>query len=355
MNSFNYDKFKKMQPMKYYEPGGLEHSKAKDMIANKNNEFIALEKLDGEWARVIIMEDEILIQSRSISKVTGIYGDKTLHVPHIVEELLEKFSAGTVLLGELGFEDRSKTSRDVGSILRCLPPKAIHRQEKEKLHLFVFDCLADSGIDLTQASFEERFKSVRSSIPYGTKYIFSVKYSEKDFMKMAESCWEKGGEGIVIMRRDSMYNPGGRKSWDSLKVKKKLGEIEAKVVDFIEPKQHYEGSEIASWKYWASADNGEPMEWKNPFGEDYLEMTDGMMYPVTKPYYYGWKNGIVVEYEGRTIKVSSGLTDYDREWLASSAAKEMLDSGKLYAAITGMELTEDSIRHPVLVRLRDDL
>ena len=329
MENFNYNKFKNMKPMKYYEPGGLQHPKAQEMINNKDDAFLALEKLDGEWARVIIMEDEVLIQSRSVSKVTGTYGDKTAHVPHIIEELLKDFPAGTVLLGELAFQDRSKTSRDVGSILRCLPPKAIDRQKKEKLCLFVFDCLADSGIDLTEASFEDRYKSVRSLIPYGTKYVFGVKYRDKDFTEMAQSCWEKSGEGIIIMRKDSMYNPGGRKSWDSLKVKKKLGEIDMKVIDTIEPKKDYDGTELENWKYFI----------------------DGK--PVTKPYYNGWKNGVIVEYEGRTIKVTSGLSDEDRAWLATDAAKETIESGGLHAAITGMELTEDSIRHPVFIGFKN--
>ena len=341
----NYDKFKNMKPMKYYEPGGLNHQKAQDMINNKDDAFIAMEKLDGEWARVIIMEDEVLIQSRSVSRVTGTYGDKTAHVPHIVEELLEHFPAGTVLIGELAFKDRSKTSRDVGSILRCLPPKAIDRQKKEKLHLFIFDCLADSGIDLTDAPFSERFKSVRSLVKYGANYVFTVKYKSDDFIGMAERCWEQGGEGIIIMRKDSVYNPGGRKSWDSLKVKKQLGEIDMKVIGTIEPKRLYEGSELHSWKYFVDKDD-------NP--ADLTKMIDyGELTPVTKPYYYSWKNGVIVEYEGRTIKVTSGLSDEDRAWLATDAAQEAINSGSLYAAITGMEMTEDSIRHPVFIGFKN--
>ena len=330
----DYDKFKNMKPMKYYEPGGLQHPKAQEMVNNKDDAFLALEKLDGEWARVIIMEDEVLIQSRSVSKVTGTYGDKTHHVPHIIEDLLKSFPAGTVLLGELAFEDRSKTSRDVGSILRCLPPKAINRQEKEKLHLFVFDCLAWDGRDLSDKPFEDRFGEFSQQIFHidcsgcSASYIHIAKTGE-NFMELAEECWEQGGEGIVIVRKSSLYNPGGRKSWDSLKVKKKLGEIDMKIIDTIEPKKDYDGTELESWKYFM--DNK----------------------PVTKPYYNGWKNGVIVEYEGRIIKVASGLSDEDRAWLATNAAKEAIESGGLHAAITGMELTEDSIRHPVFIGFKN--
>ena len=72
--------------------------------------------------------------------------------------------------------------------------------------------------------------------------------------------------------------------------------------------------------------------------------------PVTKPYYFGWKNGVIVEYEGRTVKVTSGMTDYYRELFASKEMAELLEKGELFVEITGMELTSDSIRHPVFLK-----
>ncbi len=331
-----YSKFKTMQPMKYYEPGGLDHPKAQEMIANKNNLFIAMEKRDGEWARITIDEQKILIQSRSISKVTGDYGDKTELVPHIVEELVANYPPGTVLLGELAYEDISKTSRDVGSILRCKVDKAIERQKQEKLHLYVFDCLAYNYEDLTDLGFEKRFTqqntTPRSVLQMRTpfaEYIHVVESVSNNFMDFADKIWGYGAEGIMIIRKDAKYIPGSRKSWDSLKVKKQLGELDVKVVDTVEPKRLYEGSELESWQYFE----------------------DGV--PVTKPYYYGWKSGIVVNYEGRTIKVSSGLTDEDKEWLSTPEALDAISSGGLYAAITGMELTEDSVRHPVFLTFKN--
>ena len=331
-----YSKFSIMQPMKYYEPGGLDHPKAQEMIANKDNLFIAMEKRDGEWSRIIIDEQKVLIQSRSISKITGTYGDKTELVPHIVEELLANYPPGTVLLGELAYEDISKTSRDVGSILRCKVDKAIERQATEKLHLYIFDCLAYDYQDLINLPFSERFnlnyitpKSVLNMRTPFAQYIHTVESVTSDFMQFADRIWGYGAEGIMIIRKDAKYAPGSRKSWDSLKVKKQLGELDVKIIDVIEPKMLYEGSELESWQYFQ----------------------EGIA--VTKPYYYGWKNGVVVEYEGRTIKVSSGLTDEEREWLATPEAFDAIQTGSLYAAITGMELTQDSIRHPVFIDFKN--
>ena len=71
--------------------------------------------------------------------------------------------------------------------------------------------------------------------------------------------------------------------------------------------------------------------------------------PITKPYYYGWKSAIEVDYKGKIIKVASGLSDEDKAWLATDAAKEEIQSGTLHAMITGMAMTKDSIRHPVFL------
>jgi ATP-dependent DNA ligase len=331
-----FQKFIDMEPMKYYDSSDLNYVKAQQMIHNLKGEYIAMEKRDGEWARAIIMEDGVLIQSRSVSKITGTYGDKTELVPHIVSELKSNYPAGTILLGELAFEDIRTTSRDVGSILRCKVDKALDRQKETKLHFFVFDCLAYAYEDFSSKAFSHRFQSkhitpsslLQMRFPMA-EYIHVVENTESDFMEFAEKLWALGAEGIVIVRKEAKYKPGSRTAWDTLKLKKQIGEIDMKVIDVIEPKKNYEGTELESWQY---------------FVDDI---------PVTKPFYHGWKNGVVVEYQGRIIKVSSGLTDEEREWLATSGAQDAISSGSLYAAITGMEFTEDSLRHPVFLTFKN--
>jgi ATP-dependent DNA ligase len=324
--------FMNMEPMKYYDSDDLSIVKAQLMLNNNKDEYVAMEKRDGEWARAIIFHDKVVIQSRSISKITGTYGDKTELVPHIAKELLENFPAGTVLLGELAFEDITTTSRDVGAILRCKVDKALERQKENKLHFYIFDCLAYDFESLMDRPFALRFTS-RTVTPSSllnmrepmAQYIHKIDMAHDNFMNFADQIWAQGSEGIVIARKDMMYEPGKRKAWATLKVKKKLGDIDALITDTLEPSKEYEGTELSNWEYFI----------------------DGK--PVTKPYFKGWKNGVVVSYEGRVIKVSSGLTDEDRAWLATDAAKEAIEAGTLYANITGMEMTEDSIRHPVFL------
>ena len=339
MNEF-YLKYYNMQPMKYYE-GDTNSSKAIAMIENHNNDFIAMEKIDGEWARAIITEEEVFIQSRSISRITGEYGKKEPLVPHIAEELRNLYSPGTVLLGELAFADKTKTSRDVGSILRCKPQKAIDRQEKgDKLNFFIFDVLAFNFSELEHLPFATR----KNYIEENNSFIHSIRFIDSDFIEAADQIWANGGEGIMIVRKDAQYLPGKRKAWMTLKLKKELGNMDALVIGTLEPKENYEGTELDNWQFFADK-NG------NPVNILQMKLAEGL-HPVTKPFYYGWKNGVLVEYQGRKVKVSSGLTDEDRKYLATDEAQKDIQAGLLFAEITGMEMTEDSIRHPVLIRLR---
>lgn len=343
-------KFSQMAPMKYYE-NNLDLPKAQEMLSNKDNAFFAMQKHDGEWARAIILKDSVLIQSRSISKITGTYGNKTELVPHIVSELQHFFPPGTVLLGELAFNEYTSTSREVGSVLRCKPPKAIERQAIKKIHFFVFDVLAYNGVDLTNLPFSERFM-LEYTVRPEAKYIgipLNASGIVANFMDFADFIWQRGGEGIMIVRYDMKYSPGSRTAWQTLKVKKKLGNIELKVVDFIEPNKTYEGDSPDGWLFWVDK-NDRRLETNEIFNMRDL----GPIMPVTKPYYNNWKNGVIVDLNGNHVRVTSGLTDKDREFLATAQAAELLKNGKLIAIITGMEKTEKSIRHPVFIGLKQD-
>lgn len=331
----DWNKFYFMKPMKYYDAGSnINGTKAQDIINNKDNNYIATQKSDGEWCRIIIGDDgRIVAQSRNISTVTGEYGDKTEHIPHIIDDM-RNFPKGTVFIGELCFPEIKSTARDVGTILRCLPAKAIDRQKNHKLIFRVFDCLSYNNIDLMNSNFNLRFQVVIDQIKKGNrilKYTECCNYTLENFDDFLASILANGGEGIVIHSKEYLYQPGGRPAWKTLKVKKTTGDIEVAVVSTIEPKKNYEGQEADSWKY----------------------SIDGQL--VTKPYYMGWKNGIVINHNGNLVNVTSGLTDDDRAWLATKDAEKLITENKLMAVISGMEITSDSIRHPRLIRLRSDL
>lgn len=343
-----YEKYSNMTPGKYWSlPAGKKHL-IDDYLENKD--YIPMIKMDGYWARVIVWNDQVLIQSRGISKSTGTYGTYTEQVPDIVNEL-KTLPNGTVILGELAFKDLTKNANQVGSILRSNPARAIKLQEERgKLMLFVFDVLAFDGEDFLDLPFEERLEKFPSDMNFNL--IQPVKRVEPGKGKeLLSEVWDKGGEGIILIKKNLPYNIGGARAWHSIKVKRSLPELEGKVIGVIEPTKVYEGKELDTWPYWED-------------GEGHLFIKDRFLKgeyipkpytPITSPYFNGRMSGIIVKCEGRIINISSGITDEDGYFLASARAAEMIRDGELYAVFTGMELTETSVRHPSLIRLRDDM
>jgi ATP-dependent DNA ligase len=322
----DYKKFFEMEPGKYWKLP--ENKKAEIDKYMKDPNYLPMIKYDGVWARVIVTETGVVIQSRGISVVTDTYGEYQLKVPHITNEIKSLYPVGTVLLGEICYPDFKKDANHVGSVLRCLDDKAVGLQEKDedKLHIYFFDCLAYDGKEVYQNPFWNR---------YGGDWIKKGTYSHKAFLgsdakKLLESVWDDGGEGILLINKNEPYNIGRAKAWHSIKVKRELGEIESPVVAFVEPNKDYTGDD----PHWTHRD------------------INGNM--VTQAYAKGWKAGVTVNYEGRVINITSGLTDEDAAYLSTPEAEEIMKAGKLVAVFTGMSLTPDSIRHPRLIRLRDE-
>jgi ATP-dependent DNA ligase len=322
----DYKKFFEMEPGKYWK---LPENKKSELDKYmKDPAYISMIKNDGVWSRVIITENGVIIQSRGISVATKTYGEYQNKVPHIVEELKSLYPVGTVLLGEICYPDFKKDANHVGSVLRCLDAKAIKLQEKEedKLHMFIFDCLAFNGQEILNNPLWNRV---------GGDYIKKGKYTRKTFQgsdakTLLEYVWDQGGEGIILLKKDEPYNIGRAKAWHSIKVKRELEDLESPVIGFIEPNREYTGDD----PHWTYLDR------------------DGNL--VTKAYAKGWKAGVTVNYEGRIVNITSGLTDEDAEYLSTPEAEETMKAGKLVAVFTGMSLTPDSIRHPRLIRLRDE-
>ena len=331
---YKIEDFAMLPPMKYYNNEDTSNTKRQDMIDNKNGEYIATKKNDGAWSMLIhYSKGNNLIRSRSISKVTGVYGDYTAKVPHIVEEM-DNWPDNTVVLAELCWDQDGTNANTVGTILRCLPAKAVERQKENKLKAVVFDMLMFANKDLTDFGYYRRFTQWASFIDaQDYKYIKLTELFENDFAEAADRIIAGGGEGIVIQRKDYVYSPGNRTAWKTLKLKQKLPEMELKVVGTLAPNKIYEGDCPETWEY----------------------QIDGEL--VTKPYYFGWKNGITVELsDGTKCDVASGLTDDDRAWLATEEAAKMIEAGDLYAVVKAMSFNDKGrLRHPSLVRLRNDM
>jgi ATP-dependent DNA ligase len=344
---YNIDDFPMMTPMKYYNNEDTSNAKRQAMIDNKDGEYIATKKNDGDWAMLIHWEKgKNLVRSRSISKVTGVYGDYTAKVPHIVEEMDAYWPDNTVVLAELCWDQDGTNANTVGTILRCLPAKAVERQKENKLKAVIFDLLMVDGKDLTNLGYYFRLEEVLL-FPRGL-YTYPTEVITQDFAEAADRIIAGGGEGIVIQRCDYTYNPGNRTAWKTLKLKQQLPEMELKVVGVLEPNMLYEGDCPETWEYKMMVCTSNSHTTGAIIGTEML---------VTKPYYFGWKNGITVELpSGITTDVASGLTDDDRAWLATEDAAKMIEAGELYAVVKCMSINDlGKLRHPSLVRLRNDM
>ena len=331
---YKIEDFAMLAPMKYYNNEDISNAKRQDMINNKNGEYIATEKHDGDWGMFIhYSKGHNLIRSRSISKVTGVYGDYTAKLPHLCDEM-DNWPDNTVVLAEICWDEYGTNANTVGTILRCLPAKAVERQKDKKLKAVVFDMLMFANKDLTDLGYYRRFTQWASFIDaQDYKYIKLTELFENDFAEAADDIISRGGEGVVIQRKDYVYSPGSRTAWKTLKLKQQLPEMELKVVGTLAPNKLYEGDCPETWEY----------------------QIDGEL--VTKPYYFGWKNGITVELsDGTKCDVASGLTDDDRAWLATEEAAKMIEAGDLYAVVKAMSFNDKGrLRHPSLVRLRNDM
>lgn len=326
----NIKEFYDMEPMKYYNNEDETNKKRQAMIDNDSGQYIATRKNDGNWSMLIHENVGINhIRSRSISVKTGTYGDYTGKLPHIVEEMDKLLPPNTVLLAEICWDEPYTTANTVGTILRCKDEKAVERQKDKKLKAVIFDCLMWSGAVITELGFLNR---LAFALKVNGTFIYPTTVYNRDFAFEADRIISCGGEGLVIQRCDAKYMAGTRTAWQSLKLKKQLPEMELKVIGVVDANKSYEGIEGESWPY----------------------IIDGQK--VTKPYYMSWKVGVIVDFNGVEVKVTSGATDGDKEWLASDEAAELIKAGKLIAVVRGMsENSQGSIRHPILVRLRNDL
>lgn len=372
---YKIEDFETLTPMKYYDNPEPKtdtlKQKRQDMIDNKDNLYIATEKHDGDWGMFIhYSKGHNLIRSRSISKVTGAYGDYTAKLPHLCGEM-DNWPDNTVVLAEICWNEYGTNANTVGTILRCLPDKAVERQKDKKLSGLIFDVLMYKGLDLTVLPYEKRitFYALYLTQPVADNltppelcfyphYFKRTQIFTTDFAAAADDIISRGGEGVVIQKKSNPYMPGTRSAWITLKLKQTLPHMDLRVVGTLEPNRIYDGDFADTWEYreLVNMESGRSIE------KVLLSKQGELMHyirsvPVTKPYFMGWKNGITVMLpSGITTDVASGLTDDDRAYLATPEAQDKIAAGELWAEVKAMSVNDlGKLRHPALVRLRTDL
>ena len=345
--------YREIEVEKYWDmPSTKENKKQKIHTAIMTGNYGASIKKDGEYIRAIYDTDgEIWILGRGTNAKSVHNLDK--HLVFITEWLKENFDPGTCLLGELYVP--GKSSPAIRAYTGSLVPKSLKNQKACPPTFYIFDAWAINGKDLMDTSYIKRqteiFLSERDfhkQIEYA--HVITGSQEILDFIAQA---FEDGEEGVVLVDLNSKPAPGKRTAWKTIKVKK---EFQNKIDCFFTgnsrpPTREYTGSELKNWKYWENIKTGQVI--MDSLVQEYLE--GATIEPVTKPYALGMPGSLEVGvFKGTNVVplcYVSGLSDeLKNDFIANPKDYTMRP-----IAITGMEATDGSIRHPKFVGFRDDL
>ena len=347
-----------IQPMLIWTLPANKKDKLSEICAS--GEYFAEEKLDGALYQFCRTDKGNYLFGRTVSVKNGLLTNKIDNVPHI-DSALSCLPCGTVIVGEIYVP--GGTSKNVTSIMGCLPAEAIKRQDKQgKIKYYLHDMIFYNGEDMQSWGAEARYQKL-------VEAWNEFHLEQFDFLRLAESfdtgieerlsqILAAGGEGIVLKKKDAPYSEGKRPAWATIKCKQ-MDTIDLVCTRAIEATKEYTGKELETWPYWQERSernqNGE-YTWLSSEGqyyEDYLH-NPHIYRPVTKPYFYGWKTAIGIgayDDEGNLKEigtVSSGLTDEMRAHLDDYV-------GKVVALqCMSIDRKEKTLRHPIVKAWRDD-
>lgn len=334
--------FWNLPAMKYYAPpANWSSEKKKEHATNRifSGTWLSARKRDGIWMMFIKdMNGNIYLRPRA-KNTKGEFINKVDWVPHL-HDFFNDIDNGTVFLGELyaPWDEQAKTTT---SIMNCLLPKALKRQESEnrKLHYYIFDILAENGKSYLDMKAKDRFDILNGfHRAYGEKYWHWANYLYgRDIWRELQSILAEGGEGVVIINEDSPYHPGKRSVKDNLKIKKELEEtIDCIIIGANPPTKRSSTKEIENWEFWY-----DEMKEKKIKGKFFKDYENGIpIIPVTKNWFNSWagslKLGLYKDNELIHIGDLSGISDEIKQnWrnyigtVVEVTCMEILDTGGL--------------------------
>lgn len=354
--------FYNLEAMRYYSPPNTwSIEKRKDNAISKifSSEWWGARKVDGCFAMCgKNLDGEIFLRPRA-KNVKGEYVNKVDWVPQF-HTILNELDPGTVLLGEV-YLPRDEQAKTTTSILNCLLPKSLARQQKEedKLHLYIFDILAENGRSYLNMKAFDRFDLLNVfSRVYVSPYVEWAKYyNGKELWDLLQQLLADGYEGVVITNENAKYQPGKRSNSVSLKIKKELQDTIDCIIIGANPPTKLSGTkEPETWEYWFNELTGEKILASEYFTKNhesiYKLYTEGEpIYPVTKGWFYGWAGSLKLGlYNGdKIVHVGdlSGITDEVKEnW------KEYIN--KVIEVSCMQILDTGGLRHPRAVGFRED-
>lgn len=326
-----------------------------------SDDWVAQEKKDGAWYQLEISDDgeRMYLFGRTVSKKTGEYTEKLANVPHI-ENWALNIPKGTTLIGEI-FVPGGK-SNDVTKIMGCTPNNAFKRQFETSvyggpIHYYLFDCIRYGGESLLDTPYIERYeKYLKEQIAplIQDEYIELAETFYNNFEEHLTKIFAAGGEGMVFKRKDSVYEPNKRPK-TSFKYKEHLDSIDLICMNILDPVMEYTGKEIESWQYWYDKELQEPFYAGIGAVENCIQ--NDKYIPVTKPFFYGWKNAMQLGAlkDGKIVevcKVASGLNDLLRSSMADNPDNYIGQVVEIECMSVNKK--DGTVRHPVFKRIRED-
>ena len=340
-----------IQPMLIWTLPANKKDKLSEIFAS--GEYFAEQKIDGALYQFCRTDKGNYLFGRTVSVKNGLLTNKIDNVPHI-NSALSCLPCGTVIIGEIYVP--GGTSKNVTSIMGCLPAEAIKRQDKQgKIKYYLHDMIFYNGEDMQSWGAEARYQKL---IEAWNEFHLE----QFDFLRLAESfdtdieerlsqILAAGGEGIVLKKKDAPYSEGKRPAWATIKCKQ-MDTIDLVCTRAIEATKEYTGKELNTWEYWVDF-GGKPYHGRYLDDNGYATIRTPM-FAVTKPYFYGWKTAIGIgayDDEGNLKEigtVSSGLTDEMRAHLDDYVGKV----GALQCM--SIDRKEKTLRHPIVKAWRDD-
>ena len=358
--------FYNLEAMKYYSPStSWSEEKKKQNAMDKifSGEWWGAQKRDGIFCMCgKNPEGEIFLRPRA-KNTKGEFVNKVDWVPQI-HWFLNELEPGTVLLGEV-YLPRDEQAKTTTSIMNCLLKKSLARQAKpeDKLHLYVFDILADAGESYLNMKAIDRFLRVEDySTIYNNSYVEWAKYyNGKELWDMLQHLLANGYEGMVITYEDAPYQPGKRSNKVSLKIKKELQDtVDCVIIGSNSPTKLSGTSMPEEWEWWFNETTNEKILASEYFTQNHesiykLYVDGGPVVPVTKAWFYGWAGSLKLGlYDGDKLIHVGDLSGVDE-----SIKESWRDYVGTVIEISCMEISEDKdgnkgFRHPrALNFLRD--
>ena len=361
-----------LYPGSHQIPAMRYHNKLSDAkvdAAMTDGEWCLQEKKDGCFYQLEkIDNDHIYLFSRTKSKKTGELAEKGGNVPHIIEWARKHLPDDTVLLGEIYIPGGH--SNDVTSVMGCLPKNAIARQEaSDWVHYYVFDCIWYAGNNLCDNTFETRVghyleyrlydcfideKYVEMATTYTLGENIEIGIGCVSFQEKLNEIFTAGGEGAVFKRLDSIYEPDKR-PMTCFKMKEHVDSIDLIVMELLDPVREYTGKELDKWLFWYDKKNKEYVYAVERIRKIFAESDN--YEPVTKPYFYDWKNAMRLGAykDGKLVevcRVASGLTDELRYDMAENP--ENYINKVVQISCMSLNKKDYTVRHPVFECMRPD-